>query len=310
MTYRQRYESRPEYAIVRRLNDEGARVSDLRFPIVMSPRLYLGGSELAALPRAGARTVEGYATLYPVSFGRLVVEVINGDPLLEIGNMLEIRDTGRTRFDLLPLLDVGWIFAPAGRALPPPYAVAEVLGPERGTLYRLGAAERLGPAFVSADRRCVRSDEEAVQLLRAMSLPELRSHAVLVETDPAARPLCRRRETPPVDRGPRAIGRVHRMDDRVRITVDEGPPGILTLSDSYAPGWQVTVDGAARPLLRTYLALRGVALDGGRHDVEFTYVPRMFRPLATVSCAIFAGLGLGALLLGPCAWLRRHGRSR
>jgi uncharacterized membrane protein YfhO len=61
--------------------------------------------------------------------------------------------------------------------------------------------------------------------------------------------------------------------DRVRVEATLSEPGYLVLLDSFDPGWQVTVDGRAAPLLRANVAFRAVALAAGTHAVEFLYRP-------------------------------------
>jgi uncharacterized membrane protein YfhO len=55
------------------------------------------------------------------------------------------------------------------------------------------------------------------------------------------------------------------------------------LTDTFYPGWRVTVDGKAGELLRANYAFRAVPLKGGRHEVTFSYRPRSFRYGAVVS---------------------------
>ena len=76
---------------------------------------------------------------------------------------------------------------------------------------------------------------------------------------------------------------------RVVVEAELAAPGILVLADTWYPGWRVTVDGAAAPLLRADYAFRGVALPAGRHVVEFTFSSRP------------AALGLWLSLLGLVA---------
>ena len=61
----------------------------------------------------------------------------------------------------------------------------------------------------------------------------------------------------------------------VAIEVETERPGVLVLHDIYYPGWEVSVDGERRPVLRTNLLFRGVEVEAGRHRVEF-----QFRPLS------------------------------
>jgi len=80
-------------------------------------------------------------------------------------------------------------------------------------------------------------------------------------------------------------------------------PGILVLSESAYPGWQVTVDGQARDLLNLNLLFQGVELASGRHRIEFTYRPLHFNLFLAVSLtAIF----ICSFLWMVCAWMERR----
>lgn len=48
---------------------------------------------------------------------------------------------------------------------------------------------------------------------------------------------------------------------------------LLVSSETFHPGWRVTVDGAPARMLLVNAAFRGVALAGGRHVVAMTYAP-------------------------------------
>lgn len=47
-------------------------------------------------------------------------------------------------------------------------------------------------------------------------------------------------------------------------------PGILVLADAFAAGWEARVDGDSAPILHAGYLFRGVALDGGPHEVTST----------------------------------------
>ena len=102
---------------------------------------------------------------------------------------------------------------------------------------------------------------------------------------------------------PKRIARiVSYAADEVAIDVPAGAPGLLLLTDTFAPGWEATVNGHLAPVLPTDVAFRGVALTGDAAHVVFRYRP----PGATLTWALpLAGL-LG--LIGGWAALRRRAR--
>ena len=92
--------------------------------------------------------------------------------------------------------------------------------------------------------------------------------------------------------------------ERVRIAVHSASAALLVLSDPYYPGWKATVDGAPARIVRTNVALRGVRVGPGSHEVVFTYEPAWFGLGAAISAAalcalaILAGIG-GRLRFAP-----------
>lgn len=65
----------------------------------------------------------------------------------------------------------------------------------------------------------------------------------------------------------------HYGRNSVTLTVETDRAGVVVLHDLYYPGWEVRVDGAQRPILRTNLLFRGVEVPPGRHRVEFRFRP-------------------------------------
>lgn len=59
----------------------------------------------------------------------------------------------------------------------------------------------------------------------------------------------------------------------VTVEVETDRNSVLILHDIYYPGWEATVDGERRPILRANLLFRGVELSPGRHRVNFTFRP-------------------------------------
>jgi hypothetical protein len=83
----------------------------------------------------------------------------------------------------------------------------------------------------------------------------------------------------------------------VKATLDR--PGVLVVSDTYFPGWKATVDGQPAPILPVDVALRGVYLEAGAHEVAFVYAPWQFTVGVWISVA-----GL-VVLAGWVCWCRR-----
>jgi len=52
--------------------------------------------------------------------------------------------------------------------------------------------------------------------------------------------------------------------------------GLLTLKDSYYPGWQATIDNLNTPIYLTNLNFRSIITSPGSHLITFTYLPTYF----------------------------------
>ncbi|MFQ6100908.1 MAG: YfhO family protein [Anaerolineae bacterium] len=82
--------------------------------------------------------------------------------------------------------------------------------------------------------------------------------------------------------------------ERVVIEKDTSADGFLVLTDTYAPGWQVQVDGQPAELYIADYAFRAVRVPAGRHRVEFVYAPSSFAigvalSLAAAVCCMLWG---------------------
>jgi len=95
---------------------------------------------------------------------------------------------------------------------------------------------------------------------------------------------------PDVEGAPR-VGVATYRPDEVVIRSTAATPGFLVLSDTYYPGWRVTVDGRERPLLRANYTMRAVQLEAGAHEVRFRYEPWSVRLGAAVSLATLLAVG-------------------
>jgi uncharacterized membrane protein YfhO len=66
--------------------------------------------------------------------------------------------------------------------------------------------------------------------------------------------------------------------------------GLLVVSEIFHPSWRASVDGAEVPVHRVDIALRGVEVPAGSHEVRFTYA----------AGAVGQGLAVGLLALLAC----------
>jgi hypothetical protein len=126
--------------------------------------------------------------------------------------------------------------------------------------------------------------------------------------DPAAEVLLEvpARCSQPSDDG--AAGRVLSLQydaDRVTIRVDLDGPGYLVLADSWYPGWQASVDGEPRPLLRANHSFRAVWLEREEQLVEMVYRPDSFVVGARVSLMALA-LFIVGWVYAVCSERRRR----
>lgn len=98
--------------------------------------------------------------------------------------------------------------------------------------------------------------------------------------------------------------------DWLRVVARASAPGLLMVSDTYDPGWQVTVDGKPSRLLLADHALRAVAIPAGIHVVEMHFVAQAARVGLVITATTAAGIVALLMLcwVGP-TW-RDPGRGR
>jgi hypothetical protein len=75
-------------------------------------------------------------------------------------------------------------------------------------------------------------------------------------------------------------------------------PAILVLSQTYYPGWKATIDGNEVDVFPANIALTGIALPAGSHEVRFVFQPMSFRIgslLTLISTMILGGLFIAGL---------------
>lgn len=151
-------------------------------------------------------------------------------------------------------------------------------------------------AFVATEASIV-ADEAAALAAAREHADELDQHVFLeLENQP-----------PPPDLGsPAASSSVvtitsYRLNE-VELKATMAASGFVVLSDTYYPGWRVTIDGRPVPVYRANALVRAVYVPAGEHTIRFFFRPADF----------LAGAGIsGVTLLGCVAflWWERKGRQ-
>ncbi|MFQ5887593.1 MAG: YfhO family protein, partial [Candidatus Hydrothermarchaeales archaeon] len=86
-------------------------------------------------------------------------------------------------------------------------------------------------------------------------------------------------------------------NQEVAIQASLNSSGVLVLTDSFYPGWQVYVDGKEKEMLRANFLFRGVPLSAGEHLVEFRYRPRSFSIGLIISLVTLCGIIVWSVIL-------------
>jgi hypothetical protein len=64
--------------------------------------------------------------------------------------------------------------------------------------------------------------------------------------------------------------------NEVELRVEAPAAGLVVLTDTYYPGWEVTVDGRPASIWPANWAFRAVAVEAGIHQLHFQYKPLSF----------------------------------
>ncbi|HEY6392700.1 MAG TPA: YfhO family protein [Bryobacteraceae bacterium] len=84
--------------------------------------------------------------------------------------------------------------------------------------------------------------------------------------------------------------------ESVSLKANLGCDGMVVLSDTYYPGWAAKVDGQPVKIHEVDLALRGVLVSRGSHEIEYRYRPRSVLLGAAITLAGLIGVAVIVLL--------------
>ena len=202
------------------------------------------------------------------------------------------------RWDLLDALNVAFVVSPAPLAtLPTGYVLAQTFqdqlqfrfyeGVVHGPVYVYRNERRLQRAFFVSSVQSVTSEDEMVaDVIRR----NLREEAVVLG-GPGGGSLADPGDRVDVGRAARGV---------VELTAKNAHRRFLVVSEVWHPGWQATVDGQPATLHRANIALQGLWLEPGTHQVRLG-----FWPVGLSAGLVVTGVSLVALFTGVGLVLRR-----
>ncbi|MBI4004971.1 YfhO family protein, partial [Candidatus Roizmanbacteria bacterium] len=163
--------------------------------------------------------------------------------------------------------------------------------PEGTPIYVYENVDRLPRAYLVGEVKNAENDDNALSLMDKMNL---RESAVISYSG----------QLPELSFNKSAsnIMITDYQNSQVKLLALSKGKSFLVLSDSYYPDWQAYVDGKKVEVIRTNVALRGVFLDEGEHNIEFIYRPSKLYYGALTSVVTFISLLI--FLLIP--WKRRR----
>jgi hypothetical protein len=228
----------------------------------------------------GLFAIQGYD---PVQLARYVafIEALNGRPQdYHTANLL----ASGTDSPLLNLLDVRFVVI--DRSLSPNRKDVRALTSHRRLVYRDDTVEiyetvpRPPHAWLVHDVRSA-SQQEALEQIVSGGIDPYRT--ALVEEPVSLSPESQ------VARGDLEVARIVTYEaDGMTIEVTASAPGLLVLSEVYAPGWHASVDGQPARVVPVDGILRGIRVPAGTTTVELVYCPLSLSIGTAISAATMA----------------------
>lgn len=250
----------------------------------------------------GLYDIQGYDPIQLVRYVALMRAVNERPQNYHTANLL----VSGTASPLLDLLDVRYVVI--DRSLPPDRPDVRALTESRKRVYqdgRVAIYERVpNPrhAWIVHEVQQASQDEALAQLASGAVDP---FRTALVETPMALPPGAR-----PVDPAQESARIVTYRPDEITIDVTTPAPGLLVLSEIYAPGWSATVRGQAAAVVPVDGALRGVPIPEGRSVVRLVYRPLSLGLGTAISAASMLAFLITSVIAGHRLARRTPGASR
>jgi hypothetical protein len=178
--------------------------------------------------------------------------------------------------------NVGFFVSPAPMRAPGVRLAGQV-GTDGSSFYVYKNPERLPRVSFPTQIRSVADSSEALAVLNDLTVDPVTTAAVIGTGETSFLPVAS-----PV---------IEQWDNgHIRFSVDLPAAAFARISQTFYPGWRATIDGRPTQIFRTDLALQGLEIPAGRHQIELRFLPTSVIVGATVSVISWAvALGLFGL---------------
>lgn len=226
------------------------------------------GNELATY--FGISNLEGYDAVYQRRYGEFISTLHDGNIGDLARSVVLVDKQGKFTEEVLQLLGVRFILHRIGDGRNiwayPFWNYAHYNQMYKDEWFEvLENTKALPRAFLASKYIVAKNDQEIITKLFNPTID--RRQTIILEEEPSL--------APQEGKGEATIDEYR--PTRVKLSVKSDAPKLLFLSDTYDPGWKVTIDGQAVRVLRADYDFRAVAVPGGVHIVEFRYHPQSFR---------------------------------
>jgi membrane protein YfhO len=212
--------------------------------------------------------IGGYSSLYPKRYGEYlhVAQYGNRQPVPDrFSRWVDLRRVGTP---LLDLINTKYILVPPRMKVT--YPALDLVYDKEIRIYR---NKNAFPRVFAAHSYLVCEDPAAaLAALASSDRDSLRKRVILESEPPDGFPMDNAAAQKPFLP---AIRIAAYEQDRIEIDVDADRNAFLIVSDSYHPGWRVTVDGREKTVLRANYIMRAVPFAAGRHRIVFYFRPPM-----------------------------------
>jgi hypothetical protein len=137
--------------------------------------------------------------------------------------------------------------------------------------------KRALPRFFTVPAEGIEIEPDAGAQLARLKADSFDPERSVIFSDPPA---------PRADAGSQEPARVQLVESRTnghRLRVDCSAPVVLVVSQMYYPGWKATIDGSVTPVYAVDLALTGLLVPAGSHDIAIFFRPAAFEAGLVIS---------------------------